>query len=293
MSALADLVRKALKAMARAMFFLWRPVRLLRIPLSKAANLVPPGQDFIFTRYLGGMSVLIDHRIFIETQVTHGGYELAIVRKIEASLRHGDRCIDVGANVGLLTLPMARAVGSMGEVWAVEPGRGLCKRLQKNLDLNPRLRDRVTVYNVGLSDRRGWMRWIECANQPGNATLEEMTQQDTNEGAVAVEMLDNLVDRERVDFIKIDVEGMELAVLRGAKDTLTRCRPLIVFETLQEFRFRKEVDTFRGIADLLESMQYRFACLDSDNRLVERGPDAWRHMTWAFNDAHLQRINLI
>jgi FkbM family methyltransferase len=266
-----------------------------RVPFAGLANLIPAGRTFVFTRYLGEMRVLIDHGIFLETQVTHGGYESPIIRKIQRLLWDGARCIDIGANVGRLTLAMANVVGRSGQVLAIEPGPRLCRRMRENIALNPRLRDRITVLSVGLAETEGAMFWVECPDHPGNATLQDRAPERAEHSRVTVAPLDAVVGQQgwsQVDFVKIDVEGMELSVLRGAAGLLKESRPLIVFETLPEFRMLEGRDTFAEIAEMLEGFGYDFAALAPDERFVRCDPTAWCHMTWAFQPEHAVAMGL-
>lgn len=288
-------LRPILKSAARAIFRFVPGNFMPHVPFAGLANLIPAGRTFVFTRYLGEMRVLVDHGIFLETQITHGGYESPIIRKIQGLLQDGARCVDIGANVGLLTLAMANVVGRSGQVLAIEPGPKLCRRMRENIALNPRLRDRITVLSVGLAETAGAMFWVECEDHPGNATLEDKAPEKAEHARVTVAPLDAVVGEEgwsKVDFVKIDVEGMELNVLRGAVGLLKQCRPLLVFETLPEFRMSDGRDTFAEIGELLEGFGYDFAVMAPDERFVRCGPTAWCHMTWAFQPEHAVAMGL-
>lgn len=288
-------LRPILRPVARALFRLIPEGVEPRMRSAVLANLIPPGRTFVFTRYLGGLSVLVDHGIFLETQVTHGGYESYIVREIQRLLPCGGRCVDVGANVGLLTLAMADVVGPSGRVLAVEPGERLCQRMRRNIGLNPKLADRIHIVTSGLSDAAQIMYWIECDDNPGNATLEETAPERAAYSPVSVMTLDAVLDEaewREVDLVKIDVEGMELQVLRGATGLLRRCHPLLVFETLQGFRFRDRMDRFKVIGRLLGGLGYRFATLSPEAKFARCDPDGWCHMTWAYRPEHAAKMGL-
>lgn len=148
----------------------------------------------------------------------------------------GTAVIDVGANIGELTVPFARAVGAVGACLAVEPIPFLADALRR------------TAFANGLD----WIEVFQCAASANaaSANLElrygEGTLQDSGgsrlvEGAaagtvqVATERLDDLVQRSRIggrriSLIKVDVEGHELPVLRGAEATLRRHRPALAIE---------------------------------------------------------------
>jgi hypothetical protein len=97
------------------------------------------------------------------------------------------------------------------------------------------------------------LRWQECAHNRGNAELGE-------EGVeVEVTTLDDFATSKnltRLDFLKIDVEGMEFEVLQGARATLERFHPAIYFETMYEFEKRRGFEVFASIEKFLSGLGY-------------------------------------
>ena len=142
--------------------------------------------------------------------------------------------LDVGANEGLYSLFASVRVGPSGSVWAFEPSKREIERIAANLELN-NLRN-VHSLPIALADRDGEGSLLiagyehEGHNTLGGFVYDTVLQE---EYLVPLRRLDSVVDEwkiDRVDFIKIDVEGAELKVLAGAQETLQRCRPLILFE---------------------------------------------------------------
>jgi FkbM family methyltransferase len=172
--------------------------------------------------------------------------------------------MDIGANVGALTLLMAK-LADQGRVIAVEPGPSTVERLRQNLALNPELKQRVTVLPVGLAEQTGTLCWQEDANVPGNAGLL-----GTTGDRVTVETLDHLVQQlqlPRLDFIKIDVEGMEWEVIQGGLMTITQYRPILYYETLESFRTIRGFDLYGKIHALLTGLGYQHFCVQSQGTL--------------------------
>jgi FkbM family methyltransferase len=104
--------------------------------------------------------------------------------------------------------------------------------LRENLALNPGLRDSVLIETVGLGESAGKLTWEADPRYPFNAWIARDKGWATTGGGVEVdiETLDAVVRRlglSRVDFVKIDVETMELEVLLGARDTLRTRRPVV------------------------------------------------------------------
>jgi FkbM family methyltransferase len=135
--------------------------------------------------------------------------------------------LDIGANIGAHTIPIAQLVGSGGVVVAFEPQPTLHKILCANLVLNSI--PNVLTYAMALGDCEG-----ECLipvldySQSNNFGGIGMDMVEEGE-AVPLSKLDAF-QLERVDFIKLDVEGFESKVLAGAIDTIARCRPIMYIE---------------------------------------------------------------
>jgi FkbM family methyltransferase len=229
------------------------------------SNHLPRGFTFQWPYYLGDVSVLIDLSNPIERPMVLGDYEPDVSRVVADFVRSGSYCIDVGANVGTVSLLLAKQVGPHGRVAAVEPGPPYRTRMAANLRMNPRLRDRVIVVASGLADAPGVLHWQADPNAPFNGCLHEAKPWGQS-GAVLpvpVETLDALVSRlgwRGVEFIKIDVEGMEWEVFKGGRGVLQAHRPIVVFEALEIFRaYRQAVsglDVFAEISSFLSGLGY-------------------------------------
>lgn len=147
-------------------------------------------------------------------------------------LKAGDVVIEAGANMGAITVPIARHLGREGCVFAYEPQRLTFQQLCANLALNGL--DNVVALWAALAAERGTVRVPvvdpdSSQNIGGLALLDAQGRDNPDGEAVAVETIDGL-GLERCDMIKADVEGMERAVLAGARDTIERCRPILYVE---------------------------------------------------------------
>ena len=155
--------------------------------------------------------------------------------------------LDIGANIGAHTVPLAQLVGAEGVVVAFEPQPTLHKILCANLVLNS-IPNAIT-YAMALGDTEG-----ECLfpvldySQPLNFGGVGADMVDEGE-AVPLGRLDDF-GLERVDFIKIDVEGFEAKVLAGAAETIARCRPIMYIEN-------DRADKSAELIQLLFDMGYR------------------------------------
>jgi FkbM family methyltransferase len=194
-----------------------------------------------------------------------GSFEPDMVRAYRRLVPRGATVIDIGANIGAHTLPLAQCVGPSGRVVAVEPTRYAFERLQENLALNPGLGKSVTLLQAMLmSSKEAPLAEAIEASWPLEATdaahPEHLGVRKPTTGAI-VATLDEQVRRlglARVDFLKLDVDGYEVEVLRGARDTLSRLRPTIFFEHAPYVVAEKGYDS-NEIAAILADAGYGIA----------------------------------
>ncbi|MEM9573992.1 MAG: FkbM family methyltransferase [Pseudomonadota bacterium] len=158
-------------------------------------------------------------------------FEMMTARLYCTFIQPGDVVIDGGANAGMHTIPLAKRVGQSGKVIAVEPQAECISDLRRWL-AKERLTDRVDVHQGVLADKNGIEDfWINTDNNAMSArAIDSHSLAISTRVEVSAYHIDELKDDRRVGFIKLDVEGGEYHALLGAKDTLTRDRPLIVFE---------------------------------------------------------------
>ncbi len=147
-------------------------------------------------------------------------------------IKPGDRVLDVGANYGLFSLAASEATGASGTVIAFEPNPAAYKRLMLNFNLNNL--GNVTAMQYGISDEPGELVLSIPSINSGEATFAESKYEDSVTVRCPVKTLDETMFDEKVDFIKIDVEGFECNVLRGATEILKRDAPLISTEVIDE-----------------------------------------------------------
>ena len=208
----------------------WERVVQLLAPPSKCESmpelcLVRDGCAF-----LARPSVQLDWRVAL-----FGTYEPELRRVIEAVLSEGGVAVDVGANVGWHTLLMARRVGLQGRVLAAEANASVRARLEQNLGLNSFTQVEILPY--AIADTEGTVDFLgpDAYDVDSGTGRMVAVQEGTQPGATRVETrsLDAIVAARRIDkldLIKIDVEGFEWPVLLGAKDTIAKFRPHVLFE---------------------------------------------------------------
>jgi len=152
----------------------------------------------------------------------------ALATIFAAALAPAANCVDVGAHAGDVLSEIVR-IAPLGHHIGFEPLPQLAHELQQRLP-------GVCVRNVALSDEPGTASFTHVIDRPGWSGLKHRPTPDgdatrTELIEVTVERLDDALPEDYVPtLIKIDVEGAELGVLRGARATLATHRPLLVFE---------------------------------------------------------------
>lgn len=172
----------------------------------------------------------------------------------QAFVRHvrpGGVVFDVGANAGFFTLLASRLAGEHGSVVAFEPFSGAVGYLRRHVELNDARN--VTVIEAAVSDRPGTSHFAAGADMSTGRLTE------AGDVAVSVVSLDDLCGRGEIpkpNLLKIDVEGEELNVLRGAATILAETKPTIVLET-------HGYDIHTACSTLLSSLGYELEIVRS------------------------------
>ena len=230
-------------------------------------NIIPLNKNLIFDKYIGDVKVNVNTNYPIEKEMLSGSYDPETSFFLRKFLNSNCIAIDVGANVGALTLLMAKQCDK-GRIIAIEPGPQSYLRLMDNLTLNPKLLELVTICKVGVSDKKGELFWGEDPENLGNASLLENTGT-----LVEVQTLDNIIEEnnlKRLDFIKIDVEGMEYEVIKGGINSIRKYHPTIYYETLEPFRYFRGFDLYKKIFDELSFEGYMHFYVNKRGVFIEQ-----------------------
>jgi FkbM family methyltransferase len=182
----------------------------------------------------------LGQEIFVDLRQLHLGFAIAVgafepneTDFIRSYVKPGMKICDIGANVGYFSLIFAGLAGNSGRVFAFEPVFETYAKLSAAISRN-HLENIITPYNVALSNREGesHIEYEPDGFNIGAAHLE--TNGPTGPGLVrekiSTKKLDDVLDGQAIDFVKIDVEGAEHLVLQGAQATLQRTSPAIMIE---------------------------------------------------------------
>jgi FkbM family methyltransferase len=192
---------------------------------AKSVMPVMPSLALIEGRH--GYFLIFPHDQYIGRALhVYGEYSELEVNFLRSYLSEGDIVIDAGANIGALTVPLAHQVGMSGRVYAFEVQRIIYQMLCANVSLNGLWN--VFTHQLALADDNGVFS-VPPVNYaaPGNFGNVRLQSADLAEKIAAVP-IDQMGASPKL--IKIDVQGMELAVLKGARQTIQRSRPLLYVE---------------------------------------------------------------
>jgi FkbM family methyltransferase len=193
-----------------------------------------------------------------------GMFERSTVNTYKKLLLPGNTVLDIGANIGAHTLPIAHTIGPLGKIFAFEPTQYAYLKLVRNVSLNPALAERIHVEQMMLSDRDNpspshalYSSWklttTQVSRHPKHlGQLMDITGARTGR-------LDDFVAQlklDRIDFIKIDVDGNECAVLRGAQRVLESFRPKILMEFMP-YGLEESGHSLKELMELLKSAGYK------------------------------------
>jgi FkbM family methyltransferase len=206
--------------------------------------------------------------------VVYDEYEPEVVAALARLVRPGDVCVDAGANVGVLTLHLARLVGEEGRVVAFEASPENAALLRTNVGLNATLAPRIDVEEAAVSD--GSTAWIDIypgrGGGHGEWTVSESfagraddTPQERKPTRVrSISLDDHFPSGRSLDVVKMDIEGAEAQALPGMRRLLRETRPVILLE------FHREAG-WPGIEALIDA-GYRFESLAGEPLPVPDGP---------------------
>ena len=236
---------------------------------------VRPGGEHLVTinDYDRDLKLRLDKGSSMGSAIYWQGYyskeELMLLGRI---LQRDSIFVDVGANNGYFTVFAAKRVPD-GRVLSFEPVSSLFENLRHNIALNNF--NNVDAFKLGLADgSRSELDIFSSANDSNFdalATIYPDSHRSTRLETIALSSLDKISDElkmSRIDVIKIDVEGAELDVLRGAHNILTQFQPLILIEVNKE-TYTSAGYAITDVTDYLQGFNYSFQIVGNNGSLSD------------------------
>lgn len=186
-------------------------------------------------------------------------YEMHIHILLAELLDAGDRFVDIGGNIGMVSLIAARHVGPQGKIDIFEPNPVCQERMRRMFAMNDL--NGMRIHPVGVSDAEATLELTVTDGHTGVGTfgkIENVSADRVQKQLLKVVVGDNLLltDPKAVKLIKIDVEGFETRALRGLRKTLQRDHPMIVTETIDAY-LRRAGSSIGELFDFMTQEGYR------------------------------------
>jgi FkbM family methyltransferase len=254
--------------------------------------------DYLFESAIGGsLKVRIPefsgvfsldcHSHILRTLLVRREFEPNVSRLVRRVIDPGKDAIDVGANVGLYTVLLSSLLRETQKVLAIEPIPANLSRLEENIREN-NYPSSVLLFKGAATESAGSFSLNVISGLEEYSSLLKI--QDTFKNGrecsqipVCGETIDNLVQRYNLNpgFMKLDTEGTEIQVLRGASTTLEKFRPMILFELFVDKDLAAVGGEPGAMFRYLHGRQYRiWKCEDGEFLAVpsEADPQAFAHM---------------
>lgn len=197
-------------------------------------------------------------------------YEHLQTRYFKSLVKPGDVFFDIGSNIGYYSLTAAPLVGPSGRIYAFEPATQQFTLLKANLSRNNLTQ--VEAVQLALSDCNGpGVLHLDDTFNTGSAALRSGDATGPNEETVTCTTLDDFVESrqiDRIDVMKIDVEGFEMSVLRGGCRTLERLRPTLLIE-VKDHHLQRGGSSRDKLYAYLRALGYTSYRIKSRERLEE------------------------
>jgi FkbM family methyltransferase len=220
--------------------------------------------------WLAGKSSL-DHRLLHATEME---FERAELNLVNAILRPGMTFVDIGAHHGLYTLFASRLVGRKGKVVAIEPSPRERARLRKNLLLNATTNVKVESCALGSAEGEATLYLVDGHQDWCNSLRPPAERVTTRPLRVPVRRLDEFTESfgGEIDFIKLDAEGGELDILKGARKILQRRPRPIVLTEAEDIRTQPWGYKANEILRCLAELGYLWFAVRKNGELVATDP---------------------
>ncbi|MDP4879055.1 MAG: FkbM family methyltransferase [Opitutales bacterium] len=206
---------------------------------------------------------VVDFMIYLS-----GGFESYLSQFIRQNVKDGDVVMDIGANIGAHTLTMGQSVSPSGKAYAIEATEYAFNKLQRNIELNPTIADQIHPFHCVLRAPEGEEGSSIAGSIHSSWPFDSTDERHPSHQGVLKTLgnaqhstLDALVEAnkiDRLDLVKIDVDGHEWDVLSGGRNTFSTLRPTILMELAPDYNETEHARAFENIHQLLIDIGYTF-----------------------------------
>lgn len=281
------------KALYDAIYFIWKilikpfvevidKIRLKKFNSAKYKEVNYEGEKFVIK--IDPDNGTVDREIFLV-----GVYEPYFLSIIKKGLNLGDVFVDIGANIGQHSLFASSVVGESGKVIAFEPIKRLHNQFQDsikhNINNDSKFKN-IKLYNFGCGEKEENVK-IYTADNAGASSIID-SKRDTSSELIKIVAADTVLkEEEKINFIKIDVEGYEYFALLGLKDTISKHHPKILIEYSPYYYDLLDKDHGKHIINFLLGKNYTLYDLENNHKVV--GLDLLEYI----EENNIQQTNLL
>jgi len=233
--------------------------------------------DILIKNFDGDLTISLDLSEHMQRRIFWMGYYSEdIVSVLNQYLVPNIVVLDIGANIGEITLLAAKRVGIHGRVYAFEPMDNIANKLTQHIELNHFTQVEIHRCALGNKLNNQMPIYSSCGQQvkdkhEGLGSLYRKDNQEQPIQYVELTTMDIWVTQQpeinRIDFVKIDIEGAELACLQGSQETLRKFKPKIIIE-IQDFSAERAGYQATDIIDLLSELGYEFFRIEKAAQLI-------------------------
>ena len=182
---------------------------------------------------------------YIGKSIEHyGEYSIQEADLLQKLCRQGDIVVEVGANIGALTMMLARSVGDSGRVYAFEPQRIVFQTLCANMAINSI--SNVECFQAAVSSEAGHI-FVPEIEYDKTKNFGDFQADAFVEGDRVIKIvLDDFLELPRFRLLKVDVEGMEYNVVMGAKKLIEKFHPILYVENDREEKAQQLIDYIKS-----------------------------------------------
>ena len=240
---------------------------------SLSSKLVPPNYLYPAGSFrscnVDGINYLVD---LSDTNghLNYFGLKDSGLETLLSNIREGMTVLDIGANIGALTLQMAKKVSPAGKIFSFEPSPLNYQYASKNISLNHF--NNIKIINQGLGNEKS-TAFLYNVNPKNRGMLRLLQNEEQNNSyekeSVEIDTLDSSIKKFSIpkpDFIKIDVEGFEYKVLQGACKTLNEYHPKLFIE-LDDNNLREQNNSAKELIELLQQLNYKITDAATDEEI--------------------------
>jgi len=229
-------------------------------------------ENFETVKAYRNLKMELDPREYIQAMIyLFGNFEPATIKYLENTIKKDDIVIDIGANVGYHTLIFSYLAGYNGKVYAFEPEPINYKTLKKNIEINNL--NNIEAVNKAVSDKKAELDFY--VSNSFNKGTHSLVYNPVQHSKVPIKIeclpLSEFIEHNninRIDFIKIDVEGAEYEVIKGMENAIKRFKPILLVEVNNDAQETHGLSS-KALKEYICSFGYNCFDITEDGNLLE------------------------